>query len=331
MKNKVAVKGAVAPASKKTVGQRRISVAWPHFEKKLTAVLARLEEDQYLVISVKGTNRYVQFAGQGSFGMRVETTSNNYLSKPDQLEAEQVAALLEAGWNDPTGDPDASTPENDPDGSPNFFVEFVVPVPVPFESVARLTIQTLASILRVPHPHSLEYEAFEMEGVALTLPELGLKHTKRAPKDAQPDDPQEDLPALLLATLRQHTGLKDLAYDCDGDICLQYGSAQVLVRLLSGAPFVRCYSRVLHNVEPSDAILSHLNDMNAREPMVHFVARGDAIFALSDTCVAPFVADHVNLVLSHFCVIVDGMDSLLQTDFGGQTTFTELMPSSLRH
>ena len=329
MKNKVAVKDAVAPASKKTVGQRRISVAWPPFEQKLAAVLARLEEDQYLVISVKGTNRYVQFAGQGSFGMRVETTSNNYLSKPDQLDAEQVAALLEAGWNGPTSDSDAATPENDPDGSPNFFVEFAVPVP--FESVARLTIQTLASILRVPHPLSLEYKAFEREGAALTLPELGLKQTKRVPKDAQPDDQQEDLATLLLTTLRQHTGLKDLAYDGDGDISFQYGSAQVLVRLLSGAPFVRCYSRVLHDVEPNGAILSHLNDMNAREPMVHFVVRGNAIFALSDTCAAPFVAEHVNLALSHFCVIVDGMDSLLQTDFGGQTTFTELMPSSLRH
>ena len=268
MKNKVAVKGAVAPASRKAVGQRRISVAWPPFEQKLLAVLARLEEDQYLVISVKGTNRYVQFAGQGSFGMRVETTSNNYLSKPDQLEAEQVAALLGAGWNDPTSDPDASTPENDPDGSPNFFVEFAVPVP--FESVARLTIQTLASILRVPHPLSLEYEAFEREGAALALPELGLKQTKRASKV----DEQDDLPTLLLATLRQHTGLKDLAYDGDGDIGFQYGSAQVFVRLLCDAPFVRCYSRVLHDVEPNGAILSHLNDMNTRESTVHFVVRG---------------------------------------------------------
>lgn len=325
MKNKVAVKGAVEFASKKTLGQRHASVAWPPFEQKLAAVLARLEEDQYLVISVKGANRYVQFAGQGSFGMRVETTSNNYLSKADQLEAEQVAALLVAGWNDPTSDPDASTPENDPDGSPNFFVEFAVPVL--FESIARLTIQTLASILRVPHPLSLEYEAFEREGQVLTLPELGLRQTKRASND----DEKDDLPTLLLATLRQHTGLKDLAYDGDGDICLQYGSAQVLVRLLSEAPFVRCYSRVLHDVEPNGAILSHLNDINAREPMVHFVVRGDAIFALSDTCVSPFVADHVNLILSHFCVIVDGMDSLLQTDFGGQTTYFESMPSSLRH
>lgn len=329
MKNKLSVNGSLSDASKKAVGLGYTSVAWSPFEKKLAAVLARLEEDQYLVISVKGTNRYVQFAAQGSFGMRVETTSNSYLPKSDQLEAEQIAALLEVGWTDSTGTPNESTPENDPDGSPNFFVEFAAPVPL--KSVAKLTIQTFAAILRVPHPATLEYEAFEREGAALALPELGLKQTKRVPKDAQPDDQQDDLPTLLLATLRQHIGLKDVAYDGDGDICLQYGSAQVLVRLLSGAPFVRCYSRVLHDVEPSDAILAHLNEMNAREPMVHFVVRGDAIFALSDTCVAPFVADHVNLALSRFCVIVDGMDSLLQTDFGGQTTFTELMPSSLRH
>lgn len=325
MKNKLSVNGSLSDASKKAVGLGYTSVAWSPFEKKLAAVLARLEEDQYLVMSVKGTNRFVQFAAQGSFGMRVETTSNSYLPNSDQLEGEQIAALLEVGWTDPTGTPNKSTPENDPDGSPNFFVEFAVPVPL--KSVAKLTIQTFAVILRVPHPASLEYEAFEREGQVLTLPELGLKQTKRVSKD----DQQDDLPTLLLATLRQHTGLKDLAYDGDSDISFQYGSAQVLVRLLSGAPFVRCYSRVLHDVEPNGAILSHLNDMNAREPMVHFVVRGDAIFALSDTCVAPFVADHVNLALSHFCVIVDGMDSLLQTDFGGQTTFTELMPSSLRH
>jgi hypothetical protein len=31
---------------------------------------------EYLVISLKGRNRFVQFAGQGAHGMRVETVSN---------------------------------------------------------------------------------------------------------------------------------------------------------------------------------------------------------------------------------------------------------------
>ena len=56
------------------------SPAWPAFESKLAEALAVLEEDQYLVISEKRGSAYVQFAGQGSFGVRAECVSNNYLS-----------------------------------------------------------------------------------------------------------------------------------------------------------------------------------------------------------------------------------------------------------
>lgn len=303
----------------------RLSVAWPPFADKLAAVLAKLEEDQYLIVSVKGSNRFVQFAAQGSSGMRVETTSNSYLAKPEQLNKRQVATLIDAGWQDPTGDPGDSTPENDPDGSPNFFLEFANPVA--FDAVANLTVRTFAEILRVPYPGSLQYEAFESEGQALALPELGLKLAERPPTP----DRQEDLPQLLLATLKQCTGVSDLAYDDDGDIGIRHGSALASVRLVGDPPFVRFYSRILHDIEDNGDILSRLNDINARQPMVHFVFRGDAIFALADTCAAPFVADHVAHALVHFCSIVDGMDRLLQTEFGGETTFTEPVASSLRH
>ena len=303
----------------------RLSVAWPPFADKLTGVLARLEEDQYLIVSVKGSNRFVQFAAQGSFGMRVETTSNSYLPKPEQLNKRQVATLIDAGWQDPTGDPEESTPENDPDGSSNFFVEFARPVA--FGAVAQLTVRTFAQILRVPYPSSLQYEAFESEGRSLALPELGLKLAQRAPNP----DSQEDLAQHLLATLKECTGVSDLDYDEDRDIGIRHGSALTWVRLLGDPPFVRFYSRILHDVEDNGAIVSRLNDINARQPMVHFVFRGDAIFALADTCAAPFVAAHVAHALVHFCAIVDGMDRLLQAEFGGETTFVMPAASSLRH
>ena len=303
----------------------RLSVTWPPFADKLAAVLAKLEEDQYLIVSVKGSNRFVQFAAQGSFGMRVETTSNSYLAKPEQLNKRQVATLVAAGWKDPTGDPGESTPESDPDGSPNFFLEFASPVA--FDAVANLTVRTFAEILRVPYPGSLQYEAFEREGQALALPELGLKLAERPPTP----DKQEDLPQLLLATLKERTGVNDLEFDDDGDIGIRHGSALACVRLVGDAPFVRFYSRILHDLEDNGDILSRLNDINARQPMVHFVFRGDAIFALADICGAPFVADHVAHALVHFCSIVDGTDRLLQAEFGGETTFVEAVTSSLRH
>jgi hypothetical protein len=129
----------------------RVSVAWPPFEKALAAVLERLVEDQYLILLVKQTNRFIQFAAQGSFGIRVEATSNHYLSKQEKLDERQIAALIEAGWQAPTGKPNESTPENDPDGSSNFYAEFASPAS--FEAVARLTIRTLtASITAVSRP-----------------------------------------------------------------------------------------------------------------------------------------------------------------------------------
>src|SRR3954471_20257948 len=101
--------------------QRNLSKAWLPFEKSLAAVLAQLEEDQYLVISVKRSGSYVQFAGQGSFGMRAETASNSYLPKAERLDHKQLEAMAAIGWRPPTGSPDSATPEKDPDGSPNFF------------------------------------------------------------------------------------------------------------------------------------------------------------------------------------------------------------------
>lgn len=52
--------------------------AWPHFARKFSVALKKLEEDQFLILSIKHSNQYIQFAAQGSLGMRAETTSNSY-------------------------------------------------------------------------------------------------------------------------------------------------------------------------------------------------------------------------------------------------------------
>ncbi|MBI4742525.1 MAG: hypothetical protein HY777_13465 [Betaproteobacteria bacterium] len=276
-------------------------MAWPPFAEKLAAALAKLEEDQYLILLVKRTNRFVQFAAQGSYGMRVETTSNAYLSKPEKLNERQIATLLQNGWSDPTASPDESTPENDPDGSPNFFVEF--PDPVSFTAVVNLAVRTLAEILRVPHPGSLQYDAFSADGEKIALPELGLQHEK----PASHKDEQEDLPQLLLETLKSTTSIADLDYD-DGDIGVRCGSAVVFVRLTNDPPFVRIHSHLLRGVEQSEGLLARLNDMNANEIVMHFIYRNDTVYAVADVCAAPFVAEHVALVFDHFCAIADGID-----------------------
>lgn len=306
----------------------KVSVAWPPFEKTLAAVIEGLVEDQYLILLVKQSNRYIQFAAQGAFGIRVETTSNHYLSKQEKLDERQIAALSEAGWQVPTGKPNESTPENDPDGSPNFYAEFAAPVSL--EAVARLTVRTFAEILRVPHPGFLQYEAFEdVEGewTALALPGLGLKQAK--PK--QPGDNLASLAEALLTTLKIETGIGKLDFDCDGDIGIRYGSAAVFVRLISDPPRIRFYSPILRNVEETPVIYSKLNDFNASATLIRFYYQNGLIYGAADIAAVPYVDKHVIQTFVHFCEMVDGMDSLLQAEFGGGTVFAESMPSLMRH
>jgi hypothetical protein len=74
-----------------------ISKDWQLFYEKLSGVISEMIEDQMLVISEKHSNRFVQFAAQGSFGLRAEITSNFFLSQRDQLTGLQIDQLLMAG------------------------------------------------------------------------------------------------------------------------------------------------------------------------------------------------------------------------------------------
>ena len=305
-----------------------VSVAWPPFAQKLAAALEKLAEDQYLVLSVKKSNRFIQFAAQGSFGIRVETTSNNYLSKQEKLDARQIASLIKAGWHAPTGTPARATPEGDPDGSPNYFVEFSAPVS--FEAVANLTVRTFAEILRVPHPGFLQYKAFDdTEGkwAAMALPELGLKQAK----PTRQDDTLDSVAQALLTTLKAETGLSNLDYDSDGDIGIRYGSAIAFVRLIGDPLHIRIYSPILRDVEESTGIFARLNDINANETLMRFYYQNGVIYGAADISAVPYVNAHVVQTLAHFCVIADGMDSLLQAEFGGRTAFIESMLSTMKH
>ena len=218
----------------------KISRAWAPFAHKLAATLEKLEEDQYLILSVKHSDRFIQFAGQGSFGIRIETASNSYLDGPEQLYEEQVVTLIEAGWERPSGAPTESTHESDPDGSPNFFVDF--PAPVSYESVANLTVRTFSEILRVPHPGSLQYLAFDDDNQAIALPELGLKLEIRT-EEAE----EVDASKLLLDTLRECTDISALNYDGDGDIGILSGSALTIIRLINDSKHIRLFEVAVEN------------------------------------------------------------------------------------
>lgn len=305
--------------------RRPLSVAWPPFAQHLADCLRSLDEDQYLILSLKRGNRFVQFAAQGAFGMRAETTSNDYLAESERLDASQLAALGAAGWRGPTGSPAESTPERDPDGSPNFFVEFQDPVP--FEQVSELAVHTLAEILDVPHPGFLEYDAFDAEGHAILLPSLGLRHAGPPPRPKG----RAALPQRLLTTIREAIGIPDLEYDDDGDIGVPYGSIAAFVRLEGNPPTVRIHCRLLAQLEETPELLSRLNAINRGLRHLHCFVHEGSVYAVADIPAKPFAGEVVASVFQYFCQIADGMDSLLQAELGGRTAFDEMLPSALRH
>jgi len=157
-----------------TPNQKRLYEAWTDFGFRLMQALVALGEDEYLIISLKGSNRFVQFAGQGGHGMRVETVSNFYLPESERLGEVQHDLLLKLGWNAPCNLPDEFGHE--PVGSPNYFLD--LPQPVDFGSVASLAANTLLGPLDADHPLDLEYRSFAESGEGIRWPTLKLR---RAP------------------------------------------------------------------------------------------------------------------------------------------------------
>jgi hypothetical protein len=256
--------------------------------------------------------------------MRTETASNGFLSGAEQLDDEQIEALGALGWCLPTGSPEASTPETQPDGSPNFYRDFAQPVR--HEAIADLAVRTLTEVLRIPHPGFLEYEAFGDDG-PIEFSMLGLK-ARRAVK---PVDDCATIRDKLLSAIRAATGVEALAYDGDGDIAVRLGTALSFTRVIENPPLIRIYSPLVSAIESDPALLIRLNEINASSHGARFVHRDGVLFAVVDLMAQPFVAEHVSRAFLDFMMMANGFDELIKTEFGGRTAFDDEFRSRLRH
>ncbi|NLT67795.1 MAG: YbjN domain-containing protein [Acidobacteria bacterium] len=305
-------------------GDVRISKDWPLLAGKLAGVLSEMTEDQFLIIQVKNSSRFVQFAAQGSHGMRAEISSNAYLSVSDRLTDRQVAGLVKTGWEAPTGSPSESTPENDPDGSPNFFIDF--PAPLKPSRIARQAVQALSEILRIPHPGFLEYEAFESNGKVLHFPSLGVK---RIVKEEKANLKKTE--TNLLYIVREITGIGDLEYDKDGDIALRYGSITMYVSIIGNPPLIRFYSPLVKDVRGTQRLHARLNELNSGVGFMHFFIRDKVIFAISEISAASLQYGTVAESMGRFSAIADGVDEMLEFEFGGKTLRLANAESAMVH
>jgi hypothetical protein len=329
--------GREEPMAEKTPGtgetrsvEAKPSAAWPGFEARLAEVLIALEEDQFLVIAAKRGWVYVQFAGQGSYGIRAESVSNGFLPESEALNADQIAALEALGWSAPTGTPEETNPQRQPEGSPNFFRDF--PAPPPVGEIARLAVRTLTEVLGIPHPGHLEYQAFSTDHQVLLLPTLGLKRRPPNPAPARvPAETREQVRELVLQGLRKAGGDPDLDFNDQGQICLRFGSALVIVEVHKDPLCVSVSSPVLANVEDNEALLHRLNELNARSWFARLFVVHGIVHATLDLMASPLVADQVVQACAVMGGLADSMDDRLQREFGGRTTFGEFSSKPTVH
>jgi hypothetical protein len=154
--------------------------AWRAFEGALAETLGLLEEDEYLIIGAKRHQHYVQFAGQGRHGMRVEAVSNAFIDDPaDRLSDAQHEHIAALGWDGPA---ETAPRRPAPPGAAaqgNFFLD--VAAPAPAAEVARLACTTLHDVYGIPHPGEMEYTAFHRSGDGIRFPTLRLQRRPPAP------------------------------------------------------------------------------------------------------------------------------------------------------
>ena len=153
-----------------------VKKAWRDFSKNLAACIGALAEDEYLIIARKRANQYVQFAGQGAYGIRAEAAGNGYIEPPELLLNErQYARMQRLGWCRPTAlkdDPCAV-------GSPNFYTDDAN-TDDGCRTMAKRATRTFRRVYGVQHPGMLDYEAFHCEGTSIRFPTLLIK--RRVPE-----------------------------------------------------------------------------------------------------------------------------------------------------
>ncbi len=138
----------------------RRALNWDFLTTAVAGALCELGADDFLIIAHRRINYYVQAAGCDDGVLRIEAVSNTYIEPMNAaLTVEQYERMAELGWRRATDDaPELVTEANDPNGSPNFFVD--VPTGASLRPVAALLIQTLREVYGVRTTAMLDYQAF---------------------------------------------------------------------------------------------------------------------------------------------------------------------------
>lgn len=226
-----------------------------------------------------------------------------------------MAWLRAHGWNAPTGTPKQATPDNDPDGSPNYYIDF--PTSASASDIVSVVIDTLIHALGFPYPGALNYESFDSNGGALAFQELGLKPSNRA-----------DIPLMdqVLSVLQNVTGIEDLAFDEDGDLAVRYGA--ILISAVQINNRVRLFSALVTEVAVTPALLRKLNQINDGVHQIRLFWHENVVYAALDVQADPLVPAHLVTAMNEFSEVAEGLAIVLRAEFAGKAVIEPSGPIS---
>ena len=286
----------------------RPPIWWQDLQQGLERALEAMREDEFLIILVKGSNRCVQFAAQGASGMRVEASSNHFLHGEDRLSDAQQVQLEELGWNAPTGTPQEATPERQPMGSPNHFVD--CPLPIQGPAIVELALRTLIDVFEVSHPHDLRYQAFDRDGDHYPLPELPILHSLRDVSARMTDVAEK-----LLNTFRALISDPSLEFDSKGRfwIALKEVHKEIPTRIwLTQQPMLVHFSYPIMVVEEDrELMLRIFNDLNIKHELLRFTLEDELGWVSMEVFAEPFVAEQVVTGFRYFTWIIKNFLDLM--------------------
>lgn len=157
---------------------------WNRLCEALAACLGDLDGREFLIVSSRSINHYVQFAVNRDRSIRAEAAANQYIWElQGLLTVEDYQTMDRLGWRRPTNyPPQLNDPRNVPGGSPNFFID--VEAPVDYLELATLAVTTLRTVYGIGRPAELNYKAFAHNRTSVRFPTLGLERvrSRRGPR-----------------------------------------------------------------------------------------------------------------------------------------------------
>jgi hypothetical protein len=289
------------PAQPRRMTARRRD--WDCLTTRLTDTIEVLEEGHHVAVQFRGGIPYYVQVAVTTEGLRAEAVSNRFLDGWQRLDGTATARLRRLGWRPPTDIGDAPV---------NWWRKFDHPVAA--RAAAELLTSTLNQAFDVARVDQLQYRAFSLSGETILLPGLGLVREVAGLKPAS-------LEQRVDAYFKNLLEVEEVTRDSDGDIPIRWDDHMVFVRVASDPDYVRVFSPVLHDLEPTAELMAAVNDINLEIRIARFLVKGGEVLVGADIDDTPAIEGPLSDAYHAVGSLASHYTDVLQARFGGATFF----------